>query len=78
MEIWELAAALGANRPDGNADLLADDAGFTFMQRRAIAAARGEELPTFDDVPLSPKEEADLLRLAQGAQVLMPPTDVEG
>lgn len=74
MEIWELASALGANTADEDDDPLADASGMTWNQRRATALAYGLPEPQFDDVPLSPKERADLVKLAQGAQVLMPPT----
>lgn len=75
-EIWEVAAMLGANRVDEDEDPLADAAGYSWNQQRAIALARGEPEPSWDDVPMSPREIADMERLMGSAPVgLMPPAD---
>lgn len=56
-EIWVLAAALGANRPDEDEGAPGMDGdGFTFNQRRAIALTKGEKPPSWDEVPLTAAE----------------------
>lgn len=75
-EIWVLAAALGANRPDDE-DPLMDESGLTWNQQRAVKLARGEDEPSWDDVPMSPQEIAQMQRLmADAPQAMMPPADV--
>lgn len=69
-----LAAALGANRPD-ESDPLADADGLSWNQRRAVAIARGEPEPSWDDVPLSPQEQASAARLMAEAPFGMVPPE---
>lgn len=73
MEIWVLASALGANHADEDTDPLADESGYTFNQRRAIALTRGEEPPSFDDVPMSAAEVAGMQKLMGGIPPIVPP-----
>ena len=73
MEIWELAAALGANRPD-DGDLLADESGMSWNQRRAWALEHGLPEPQFEDEPMTVVERAQMERLlANAPQGMLPP-----
>jgi hypothetical protein len=73
LEIWVLAAALGANRAD-DSDPLVDEEGLTWNERRAIALARGDPEPQWADMPMTPKERADAEALMRNApQGLLPP-----
>lgn len=73
MEIWELASALGANRPDENVDPLRDPDGLSWGERRALAHARGEPEPQWDDVPLTAAEVAQQQRLMAVVPPMLPP-----
>lgn len=72
MEIWELAAALGANHADEADDPLRDESGFSWNERRAIALSRGEPEPQWDDVPMSAAERASMQRLMGGVDPILP------
>lgn len=73
MEIWELASALGANRPDEDADPLADESGMDWNSRRATALAQGLPEPRWEDHPPSPREIADMQKLMSGVSPAVPP-----
>lgn len=56
LELWELAAALGANRAEEVDPDRTDDTGYTWNQRRAIALETGAPEPSWDDVPMTAAE----------------------
>lgn len=73
MEIWVLAAALGANHAEEADDPLTDGSGLTWNQKRALALSRGEPEPQWDDVPMTAAELAGMQRLMGGIDPIMPP-----
>lgn len=77
MEIWVLASALGANRVDTDADPLTRD-GYTWAERRELAFQRGEDMPSWDDEPMTPAEKAGQQRLMSLVPPTMPPEAVAG
>lgn len=77
-EIWVLAAALGANRADEDAEPVAR--GMSFNDRRTTALAKGEAPPRWEDEPMTARERADAQRMMAGFGGVAPilPPDFQG